>query len=65
MVWRQNKEEPWRIFIYQVVAMGDRLAACILELVKFKAAKQGCDIDPATAIVEDTYVDVGCTGGSQ
>ena len=67
MIWRQNTEEPWRIFGYQVVAMGDRPAACILELVKSEAAKQGYDIDPETArkIVEDTYVDDGCTGGSK
>ena len=67
MIWRQNTEEPWRIFGYQVVAMGDRPAACILELVKSEAAKLGYDIDPETAckIVEDTYVDDGCTGGSK
>ena len=66
LVWRLS-EGDWRYFGYAVVAMGDRPAACILELVKDVAAKEGEEIDEATAtkIKEDTYVDDGCTGGSE
>ena len=66
LVWRMDGEE-WKRYGYKVVAMGDRPAACILELVKDVAATMGEEIDAETAakIKEDTYVDDGCSGGSK
>ena len=67
MIWRPNEKEDWKTYGYIVVAMGDRPAACVLELVKDKAAELGYEIDPevATKVVEDTFVDDGLTGGSE
>ena len=66
MVWRMD-DNSWKIFGYQVVAMGDRPAACTLELVKDIAAEMGEEVDLVTAlrIKEDTFVDDGCTGGTE
>ena len=66
MVWRDGKQgEEWQSYGWKVVAFGDRLSSCVLEISKDLMALAGKDFDEvaATAISEDTYVDDGATGG--
>merc|ERR1711867_225789 len=65
MVWRDGRQtEEWQSYSWKVVAFGDCLSSCVLEVSKDLIAHVGKDIDEvaATAISEDTYMDDGATG---
>ena len=67
MIWRFSESEDWKIYAYQVMAMGDRPAAAALECAKHKCADLGLDIDALASqkIKEDMYVDDGTSGGTK
>ena len=66
MVWVDENNETI-IYGPNKVAFGDKPATAILEKCKDLAAENGRHIDPvaAQAIEDDSYVDDGCTGGTE
>ena len=68
VLWRDGQVgQPWRIYAFQVVSMGDTPAATFMELTKRATAKMAADIDRVAAkkIMEDTFSDDLTTGGSE
>ena len=67
VIWRFSEDEPWQVWGYVRVGMGDISAAGFLELAKAKAAELGVTIDPMAAqqLLDMSYVDDGLYGGSR
>merc|ERR1711867_110456 len=66
LVWRNAKDEPWRIFGIDRMHFGDRPAAAGLEVAKKKVAELGKQVDEQTAdIITRGYVDDGLGGGPE
>ena len=67
LLWRWGVEEDeWSTFGFLVMAFGDRVGTCGLEVAKQKVAKVGAVIDERVALmVEKGYVDDGCGGGDK
>ena len=68
VLWRDGKVgEPWRIYAFQVLSMGDTPSANFMELAKRKTAEMAAEIDKAAAkkIKEDTFSDDLTTGGER
>ena len=65
-IWRLSENDPWQDYGIDRVHFGDRSAACQLEVSKNKVAELGkrIDLEAATKIINDTYVDDGPSGGS-
>merc|ERR1711872_313854 len=66
LVWRYDKDKPWRIFGIDRMHFGDRPAAAGLEVAKKKVAELGKQVDEQTAeIITRGYVDDGLGGGPE
>ena len=68
VVWRYGKTgERWRIFAFLTVSMGDRPAACLMEVaVKLTVLIFGhIDLVAASRLNKDRFVDDITTGGTQ
>ena len=67
VVWRFSEDEPWQVWGYVRVGMGDISAAGFLELAKAKASELGVTIDPQAAqqLLDMSYVDDGLYGGTK
>ena len=68
ILWRDGKVgQPWRIYAFQVVSMGDTPAATFMELTKRATAEMAKEIDRVAAkkIQEDTFSDDLTTGGTE
>ena len=68
VLWRHSQVgEPWKIFGFEVVSMGDTCAACLMELTKKGTCKMSRDVDPVAAkkIEDNSFVDDVSTGGNK
>ena len=68
VLWRDGKVgTPWRIYGFAVVSMGDTPAANFMELTKKGTAVlfKHVDIDAATKVKKDTFVDDLSSGGTK
>ena len=65
-IWKFNETDDWQDFGIDRVHFGDTPAACLLEVAKQKVADLGksLDLEAATKIIQDTFVDDGVSGGS-